>query len=102
MGKKEILRQLEELAGRLSAKVIYDNLTFPGGHCRSKGQFYVIIADRLALEEKIRLLCAAVSELNWEAEELPAEIQNLLIRKRKEPLMNADERRSKGTTDEHR
>ena len=81
LGKKELCKQLEELATRLGARLIYDELTFPGGHCRSKDQRYIIINERLALDEKIRLLCAGISELPWEQETLPAEIQNLLIRK---------------------
>ena len=81
MGKKDICRQLEELAVHLGAKVIYDDLTFSGGHCRSKGRFYIVINERLALDERIRLLCAGISELPWEQDDLPPEIQNLLIRK---------------------
>jgi hypothetical protein len=81
MVKREIQKVLEETAGRLGAKIIYDVLNFPGGCCRSKGQFYIIINDRLALDEKIRLLCAGVSELPWEQEALPVEVQNLLVRK---------------------
>jgi hypothetical protein len=81
LSRKEIQRQLEELAQRLGAKVVYDDLNFPGGSCRGKGQFYIIINDHLALDEKIRHLCAGVSQLPWEQEELTAEIQNLLVRK---------------------
>jgi hypothetical protein len=81
LSRTEIQRRLEELARTLGAKVIYDDLNFPGGNCRSKGQFYIVINDRLALDEKIRYLCAGVSELSWEDEQLPPEIQNLLVRK---------------------
>jgi hypothetical protein len=81
MNRRDIQRQLEDLAKQLGAKVIYDDLNFPGGHCRSSGQFYIVINDRLALDEKVRLLCAGVSQLAWEKEQLPPEIQNLLIRK---------------------
>jgi len=81
LSRTEIQRRLEELAQRLGAKVIYDDLNFPGGNCRGKEQFYIIINDRLPLDEKIRHLCAGVSKLPWEKEELPAEIQNLLVRK---------------------
>jgi hypothetical protein len=81
LSRTEIQRRLEELALRLGAKVIYDDLNFPGGDCRSKGQFYIVINDRLALDEKIKHLCAGVSQLPWENEPLPPEIQNLLVRK---------------------
>jgi hypothetical protein len=81
MNRRDIQRQLEDLAKRLGARVIYDDLNFPGGHCRSKGQLYIVVNDRLALDEKVRLLCAGVSQLPWENEQLPPEIQNLLIRK---------------------
>jgi hypothetical protein len=81
LSRKEIQRRLEELAQRLGAKVIYDDLNFPGGDCRGREQFYIIINDRLPLDEKIRHLCAGVSKLPWEKEELPSEIQNLLVRK---------------------
>jgi hypothetical protein len=85
LGKKELCKQLEDLATRLGAKLMFDELAFPGGHCRSKGQYYIIINERLALDEKIRLLCTGISELPWEQETLPAEIQNLLIRKPPKP-----------------
>jgi hypothetical protein len=81
MNRKELQRRLEELAKRLGGRVIFDDLSFPGGHCRSAGKFYIVINDRLALEQKVRLLCAGISQLPWENEELPPEIQNLLIRK---------------------
>jgi hypothetical protein len=81
LSRKEIQRRLEELAQRLGAKVIYDDLNFPGGSCRGREQFYIIINDRLSLDEKVRHLCAGVSKLPWEKEELPPEIQNLLVRK---------------------
>lgn len=82
MSRKEILRALEELVAKLGAKLMYDDINFPGGHCWSKGKLYIVINDRLALDEKIRLLCAGVSLLPWENESLPVEVQHLLIRKK--------------------
>ena len=80
-GKRDLQRKLEQLAEQLGAKLIYGDLNYPGGYCRSKGQFYIIINDRLALDEKLRLLCEGVSQLPWEQTDVPAELQNLLVRK---------------------
>jgi hypothetical protein len=81
LNRREIKTRLEALARQLGGQVIYGELNYPGGYCRSKGRFYIIISDKLALEEKLRLLCEGVSQLPWEETELPAEIQNLLVRK---------------------
>jgi hypothetical protein len=79
--KREVQQALEDLGRKLGAVVTYDDLNFPGGHCICQGRLHIILNSRLSLEDRIRLLCLGVSELPWEAETLPVEIENLLIRK---------------------
>lgn len=82
MTRTEILQTLQALAQKLGARVIYDDLTFPGGWCLSKRQLYIVLKDRAPIDEKLRILAEGVSQLDWEGEVLPPEVQNLLIPRR--------------------
>ena len=66
MDENTILGQLEELASSLTIEVRYESINkqgsfFPGGLCRLKGNYVLIINSRATTNDKIQALAKAVT-----------------------------------------
>jgi hypothetical protein len=60
-----LLSELEELAGKLGIAIRYENVngedsSGSGGLCRLKGEYVLIIHSQATVQEKIRIILAAV------------------------------------------
>ncbi len=69
MDESAVLTELEELARNLDIEVRYENLKkeggfTPGGLCRLKGQYLLIIHSKAANRDKIDALAAALTRFD--------------------------------------
>ncbi|MGA3084017.1 MAG: hypothetical protein ABSE95_04430 [Thermodesulfobacteriota bacterium] len=65
MNNELLLSELEELAGKLGIAIRYENVngedsSGSGGLCRLKGEYVLIIHSQATVQEKIRIILAAV------------------------------------------
>jgi hypothetical protein len=70
LNESDLLKQLEELAERLSIAVRYENITGKdspgsGGLCRIQGRYVLIVDSRAALSEKIRVVAKALRQFDF-------------------------------------
>lgn len=65
-----LLTELEALATKLEVQVVYDHLTGegmgPGGLCKLKGKWRIIVERRSSVRERMALLVQALSRFNLE------------------------------------
>ncbi|MBW1944253.1 MAG: hypothetical protein JRJ51_15660 [Deltaproteobacteria bacterium] len=69
LAEETLLVQLEELAQALDVEVRYEPMrregpTFPGGLCRLKGQYVLIIDSKATPEDKIQALAKAANRFD--------------------------------------
>ena len=81
----KILSQLEELTHQLGIQVRYESLkkegTFsPGGLCRLKGEWLLIINSRAGVKDKIEALASAVNRFDLSQRYLKPGLRDFLER----------------------
>ncbi|MEO0117426.1 MAG: hypothetical protein ABIK99_04995 [candidate division WOR-3 bacterium] len=78
MTKREVLEKLEEFlkSNRPEISLIFDEIEGEGGLCSLKGKYYIIVNRRLSLDAKIKIITAALKQLN--SFELPPEIKEVI------------------------
>ena len=81
------LKELETLAEKLAVAVIYDHFTGegmgPGGLCKVKGSWRVIIERKASPSEKVSILARALSRFDLEEHFLSPDVRELVERHRK-------------------
>ncbi len=71
MDVDSLLTELEALATKLEVEVVYDHLTGegmgPGGLCKLKGKWRIIIERRSSARERISVIALALSRFDLES-----------------------------------
>jgi hypothetical protein len=84
MDATSALTELEALAKKLEVEVIYDHLTGegmgPGGLCKVKGRWRVIIERRSSPGERLSILAKALSRFDLESHFLSPSVRELVER----------------------
>jgi hypothetical protein len=84
MDATSALTELEALAKKLEVEVIYDHLTgegmSPGGLCKVKGRWRVIIERRSSPGERLSILAKALSRFDLESHFLSPAVRELVER----------------------
>jgi hypothetical protein len=84
MDVNSALTELESIAAKLNVQVIYDNLVGegmgPGGLCKVKGQWRVIIERRSSPSERLSILIRALSRFDLENHYLSPMLRELIER----------------------
>ena len=82
------LQELEALAEKLEVKVVYDHFTGegmgPGGLCKVKGSWRVIIERRASPSEKVSVLATALTKFDLEEHYLSPDVREIVERHRKQ------------------
>ena len=80
------LKELEDLADSLSVKVVYDHFTGegmgPGGLCKLRGSWRVIVERRASPSEKVSILASALSRFDLEDRVVSSGVLKLVERHR--------------------
>jgi len=81
-----ILHHLEELAEKLSIKILYEDLkkegiSSKGGLCKVKGEDRIIINKNLTIAEKVDMLTDELSKFNTDQIYLPPAVKEILGKK---------------------
>jgi len=80
------LTELETLAEKVGVTVVYDHFTGegmgPGGLCKVKGSWRVIIERRASPTEKVSILARALSRFDLEQHYLSPDVRELVERHR--------------------
>lgn len=80
------LKELEDLADSLSVKVVYDHFTGegmgPGGLCKLRGSWRVIVERRASPSEKVSILASALSRFDLEDRAVSSGVLKLVERHR--------------------
>ena len=80
------LKELEALAEKLAVTVVYDHFTGegmgPGGLCRVKGAWRVIIERKASPSEKVSILARALARFDLEEHFLSPDVRELVERHR--------------------
>lgn len=81
------LKELETLAEKLAVTVVYDHFTGegmgPGGLCKVKGSWRVIIERKASPSEKVSILARALSRFDLEEHFVSPDVRELVERHRK-------------------
>ena len=77
------LKDLKEVANRLSIDIVADNLFDPeivikSGHCKVKGEDIIVIDKLLSIEEQSEVIFQALKKFNLESIYLPSWIRERL------------------------
>ena len=84
MRSDEILEELERAADKVGVRVSYETLggdTFgPGGLCKVKGEWRVIIDRRASASEKVSLLAQALRRFDLDPVYLSPEVRQIVER----------------------
>jgi hypothetical protein len=86
MDAQSALTELEALAAKLAVQVVYDHLTGdgvgPGGLCKLRGQWRVIIERQGSPGEKISILAQALARFDLEEHFVSPGVREILDRYR--------------------
>lgn len=89
MENQVLIDKLDEIAQNLSIKVIRDkNLRNKGGFCRYRDKFYLIIKNKITLEDKIKLYTEAISKVLPEDYYVIPVIRDLIEKERKKEILS--------------
>jgi len=84
MEAQTALSELEALAGKLDVQVVYDHLTGdgvgPGGLCKVRGRWRVIIERQGSPSEKVSILAQALSRFDLESHFVSPGVREILDR----------------------
>jgi hypothetical protein len=87
MKRERMLEELEQVAGALKIKVVYERLTpeaSPGGLCKVGGEYRVLIDRHVPLLERLSVLLSAVSRFPTEEIFLSPELRDAVERRASE------------------
>ena len=89
MDMEVALKELEALAEKLSVTVVYDHFTGegmgPGGLCKVKGTWRVIIERKASPSEKVSVLARALGRFELEEHYVSPDVREILERHRPAP-----------------
>ena len=93
MDANSALNELEALASKLDVVVVYDHLTgegmSPGGLCKVKGKWRIIIERRSSTTERLSTLARALGQFDLENHYLSPSVRDLVERYNSQEKLNS-------------